>query len=334
MPLTVLVPDLLPPPGAPGEMRSQRLPGLEKWLARAELSRVAARGGDAWLGAEYGLGERVAHAAIALAGEAGPREGCWMHADPVHLRIDRDAVALHDASVLEIGLHEARDFVASLQDLFRGDSFSFVVSAPDRWYVCIDPRQAPQTTPLAEAINRNIFGLLPQGSGTFNWRSATTEAQMVLSNHEANAKRERSGQPAVNSVWFWGAGEKPAQVQRRFHHAHGETPFVRGLALLSGAASHALPASLDAMPDPKPGEETLVVLDALTRPLHSSNAPAWREAALELDAHWFAGLGAAAARYDGVTLVLPGDESVRVARLSAFARWRFFARRKPWSTHA
>ncbi|QJR15468.1 hypothetical protein [Usitatibacter palustris] len=334
MPLTLLVPDLLSPPDAPAEMRGLRLPGIEKWLARSTLARVPARGGDAWLAAEHGLAGEVPHAAIALAGDAGPREGTWMHADPVHLRINRDAVALHDASVLDIGAHEARDFVAALQALFRNDAFTFIAPAPDRWYVCIDSRQAPKTTPLHEAIGRNIFGLLPEGSGTFNWRSAITEAQMVLSNHEANARRERAGQPSVNSVWFWGVGETPANVQRRFRHIHADAPFARGLAALAGSELHAVPASLAALRDVTANEDTLVVLDALTRPRRAANLTAWHDAARELDAHWFADLGQAAANFGGVRLVLPVDDAVKVATISPGARWRFFTARKPLGAHA
>ena len=33
---------------------------------------------------------------------------------------------------------------------------------------------------LDAALGRNIFGLLPQGSGRINWRSAITEVQMLL----------------------------------------------------------------------------------------------------------------------------------------------------------
>ena len=101
MPLDLLVSDLLLPPDAPAAMRALRLPALEKWLARADLESVPARGAAAWLAAEYALPSPPAVAAISLAGEGEAAAGAWMRADPVHLRIDHDYLKLHDASVLD-----------------------------------------------------------------------------------------------------------------------------------------------------------------------------------------------------------------------------------------
>src|SRR3546814_7983843 len=40
------------------------------------------------------------------------------------------------------------------------------------------------------------------------WRSLLSEAQVVLHNHPWNARREQSGLPPVNSLWFWGGSEE------------------------------------------------------------------------------------------------------------------------------
>src|SRR5438552_335905 len=133
MPLDVLVPGLIPTIAAPPEMRALRLPSLEKWLARADRSRVAERGFDAWLAREFSLPAPLPFAPIALAGEGAAAEGTWMRADPVHIRIERDASALHPASALGIAREEADALVATLQGHFEADGLQFRVAAADRW---------------------------------------------------------------------------------------------------------------------------------------------------------------------------------------------------------
>ena len=180
MPLDLLVPDLLAPADAPTGLRDLRLPGLEKWLARADVERSAAVGTDRWLAQRYALPPSPPVAGIAIAGEDAPRAGEWLRADPVHLRIDGDSVVLHDASVLALGIEDARALVAALQAHFAQDGLHFHAMAPDRWYVELPAGERPSTVPLDEARGRNAFGLLPSGSGRINWASALTEAQMVL----------------------------------------------------------------------------------------------------------------------------------------------------------
>jgi len=215
VPLTLIIPDLLPPADAPAQMREARLPALEKALGRSEIVRARSDGAYGWLAAEFGVAAPVPFAAIALAGEGEPREGTWLRADPVHLRIERDLVALHDASILDVEPAEAEALVAALQGLFREDGLEFTAPSPSRWYVRVPEGAVPQTTPLHAAVGRDIFTLLPRGGAPLNWRSMITESQMVLSAHEANAHRESTGRPAINSVWFWGEGALPAAVGQR-----------------------------------------------------------------------------------------------------------------------
>ena len=333
MPLTLLVPDLLPPADAPAAMREVRLPGLEKWLARAEITREAALGAHGWLAGDWGLSPPAPYAAIALAGDDAPHAGVWMRADPVHLRIERDLVALHDASVLDVGAEEAEVLVAALQALFRDDGLEFRAPAPDRWYVRVPDSAVPQTTPIHATIGRDIFGLLPRGAGPLNWRSIITEAQMVLSGHEANARRDVAGQPAINSVWFWGEGALPATVGPRFAAVTANDAFARGMARLSNASVEALPDRLDRV-SPSAAGESLVVLDDLTRAFRRGDIDAWLAIAKSLDERWFASVGDAAARFGTTRVVLPGDAATVIATLKPASKWRFLRSRRPLSHHA
>jgi len=313
-------------------MREVRLPALEKWLARADLARVPGRGAYAWLAEASALPDPPPYAAIALAGEGEPREGPWMRADPVHLRINRDLVSLYDASTLDLSAPEAEVLAAALQALFKDDDLEFVVPAPERWYVRV-PGDLPVTTPLERAIGRDIFDLLPNG-GSLNWRSFMTEAQMVLSNHDVNARREVAGQPAVNSVWFWGEGACPPNVVLPFDRIVAGEPFARGLARLAGVSALDVPASLAELALPAKDKETLVVLDDLVFSIRRGTTETWLATVRSLDERWFAGLGEVARKSGGVRVILPGEKDTVIATLAPSTRWRMLRTRKAVSHHA
>ena len=318
MPLDLLLPDLLLPQDAL-ESRALRLPYLEKWLARADLETEAYAGRDAWLAAAFEVPSPLAHAAICLAGEGEKPAGAWMHADPVHLRVDRDGLKLHDASALDLGEEEAQALVSALQAHFGRDGLRFHATAPLRWYVALPESELPATTPLDRALGRDVFELLPRSRGAFDWRTALTEAQMVLAGHPANAAREAAGKPPVNSVWFWGEGVLPTEARRVYAAVDAADVFTRGLAAISSRAA---------------GDSRLVVLDALTGPLRRGDNASWRAAAEEIDRRVFGNLAEDISRFGRVRIVLPAESSTLVATLTAASRWRWFRPRKPLAAHA
>jgi hypothetical protein len=334
VPLTLLITDLLPPTDAPAAVREVRLPGLEKALGRADITREAADGAHGWLANDWGLAPPVPYAAIALAGDDRAREGTWMRADPVHLRIERDLVALHDASVLDVTAEESTALVAALQALFRDDGLEFLAAAPERWYVRVPDADVPHTTALHNAVGRDIFALLPRGSGPLNWRSMITESQMVLSAHAANARRETAGQPAVNSVWFWGEGKLPAAVAPRYAQVYADDAFARGLATLAGVTPQPVPERFEGLAAPSSTGDTLVVLDPLTRPLRRADLESWVAIAKSLDQRWFAPAAKAKSAFGTVRVVLTGESGAVVAALTGKAKWRFLNRPRRLSDHA
>ncbi len=327
MPLDVLVSHLLLPAGAPPALRALRLPALERWLARADVETAPERTADAWLAARFGLEAPAPIAAIALAGDDAPRTGTWLRADPVHFRVDRDRATLHHTAILDIARDEADGLVDALRSHFAPDRLALVAPTPERWYLRVPAEEMPATTPLEDALGRDMLKLLPRGGGRLNWPAAFTEAQMVLGAHAVNAEREVRGDPAVNSVWFWGEGAAPATVAKRYGRINATDAFARGLAKLSGAALAPAPARLAEVGT---GDEPiLVVLDDLTRPWHRGDAGAWKSAAERLDRDWFDALGDAIKRFGEMRLILPSLAGTRVASLTLSSRWRWFRRGLP-----
>jgi hypothetical protein len=314
MPLDLLVPGLLPGADAPAALREARLPLAERWLAAARLENVPIGDPIEWLAREFALPSPAPVAAIALSGEGLEAAGTWMRADPVHLRIDREALRLHGPASLAIEKREADALVAMLQAHFERDGLSFTAPVPERWYVRLPAGEAPLGTPLSSVIGRSVHGHLPQSRGDMNWGRTLTEAQMLLGMHEVNVARESQARPAINSLWFWGGGEWPSNTGAAPYAAiHAEDVFARGLAALSNARLAAEPAKAGDLG----GEagSVLAVIGTLQRALERLDVEAWLAAAARLEADWFAELDDTTRRFGSVRLVLPGGARTLVARL-------------------
>jgi len=334
VPLDLLVPDLLSSPESRVLLSALRLPALERWVARADRARRQEGSPAEILANAFAVALPPPVAAIALAGDHERREGGWIRADPVHLRIEQDAVALHDPAVLGITREEADRLLAELQAFFAPDGLEFHAPSPERWYVRVPSGEMPRTVPLEDAVGRNVFGMLPRGPGRINWASALTESQMLLSGHEVNSRREARGLPAINSVWFWGEGALPDEVASPYALVCSDDPFARGLGRLSRARVIRRARAIAEVEPVAPSESALVVLDQLTAPLRRGDAAAWKSAAEGLEKDWFADLGAAIGRFGAVRIILPAGGDTLVASLGAASRWRWYRARKPLHAHA
>lgn len=330
--LTLLVPDLLPPIDASDAWRALRLPALEGWLARADAARAPCTG-DAWLLREWGCEADAPVAALTLVADAGPREGVWLRADPVHQRVEGHALVLHDASVLDLAPEEVDAALAALNGFFARDGLEFVAPVRERWYARIPAGEEPASVPLDEAVGRNPFGMVPKGGVKLAWPSLFSEAQMLLANLAFNAEREAAGRPALNGLWFWGAGPLPARLPQPYARVLARDPLARGLCMATGSTPAEPPARLASLAGDR-AEETLVVLDDLRVPLRRGDVAAWTQAARALDEAWFAALGDALHDVGHVRLVLPAARDTAVFDLRPAARWRFLRRARPLASHA
>jgi len=73
-----------------------------------------------------------------------------------------------------------------------------------------------QTTPAAAARGARVDEKLPSGPDAMRFHALMNEAQMLLHEHPVNAEREARGEPALNSIWFWGGGVMAAAKARPF----------------------------------------------------------------------------------------------------------------------
>jgi hypothetical protein len=320
----LLIPDLLAEKAAAsalaGGLVLPGLPALETLMARARRSSMAAyTSAESWLADRYDLPDRTAAAPYSLLGDGGdPGQARWLRADPVHLRADRDALVLADASVFSLAPDESEALAASLSRHF-GPSLQFQPATPERWYARMDAgmdKTGLRWTPLALARGKPLAAQLPQGEGAMRWNALVNELQMLLHAHPVNAEREARGELPVNSVWLWGEGElaiADALHSRPWGRVFADDPLARGLAMASGGSAAPLPANASSLLShssnsaPESGR-VLILLDSLRASAAYGDAPKWMETLEQLERDWFAPLLAALStgRIGMLTLSCPG----------------------------
>ena len=280
-------------PGLFSVAAEARLPSLELLLARGRASSGESRPLERWLAEAFGLEDEplAAGALTALAGNRDPGEEWWVRADPVHLRLMRDRLILVPAAAFGLSRDEAEALCETLNEHFAG-RLDILPVQPQRWSARLQMELEVSAGSSFDMAGRELHGPLA-GDALLN------EAQMVLHEHPVNEAREARGEPAVNSLWLWGAGRVPPKTQSRWQSVAADDPLAVGLARLAGARQRGLPASAAAWLDrlPKDGRH-LVVLDELrVQP----------EKAEVLERGWFAPLLAAlrAGRIGMVTIHVP-----------------------------
>ena len=325
----LLVPDLIIP-GA-----DIRIDAGEILLAKGRHTATAKQTPESWLCKQYQLddeGNEGAAGAFSLLGDGmPPADGCWLRADPVHLRVDRDALILADSSVFSLTATEAGALTNSLNRHFA-PRLQLQAVHPERWYARLDSPSDTRWTPLGEARGKPISGHLPAGEAAMRWHALMNEAQMLLHEHPVNEAREARGELPVNSIWFWGGGKAQDLPHRPFAHVLSSDPLARGLAAASGASATALPESaaswLRTTPD---SGTTLIVLDSLRPSFAYGELSGWAGRAAALERDWLAPLVTAlrAGRIGMITTHLIGDGMSIDVETTRMDLRRFWRRRKP-----
>jgi hypothetical protein len=329
--LELIVPGLLGP--VPPPARQRPTPTIDLLLDRAAVEAGASHDLPSALLAAFGA-EASAPFALAADDSGWDRTGWWLHADPVHLRPDRDLLRLFDAPHLGISRAEADALVAELNRHFAEDGLRFHVPVADRWYLSCAVPPAIRTVPLARVSGQHIDSFLPDGPDASRWAALMSEAQMLLFQSPVNQAREAAGRPAVNGLWCWGGGvwQQPLAPPAL---AIGSGPLVRGLATAAGIDCVDL-SDADVVTPPTAGARRVVVVwGTMDEALRDQDEDVWWSAAAALDA-WLAPLPAALrSGRVGELRILPCDATCRVVRARDL-RWyrRLLQRPRPLAERA
>ncbi|HEX6736216.1 MAG TPA: hypothetical protein VF096_15515 [Azonexus sp.] len=343
MRLTLLVPELLwPEPADQQTLGKLSLPGFEWLAARAAFRRQPAAPFETALARRFGL-DSPALGALRLLGEDHGNaavDGHWLCADPVHLRFHHERIVLADAGAFELDEDEARDIAAALNAEFA-DIGRLHVATARRWYLQLNPAgsafagaSAHIAAPLSAVAGRRVDSELSEHDATLTrWLN---EVQMFLHGHPVNSRRERAGQPVVNSLWLWGGGRLARPQPGRFSAVWSSHPLALGLARAAGTPAHPLPDDLDALARlVSPGSTPLIVLDALQGPVLYEDSDGWRRTWQALDAAWFAPLARQLGRtVSTLEIVAPTIYGELQWSLQGRDRWKFWRQPQALATLA
>lgn len=167
----------------------------------------------------------------------GDAEGFWLRADPAQVRADMATGRLLAWSELSLTLDEAQALIAPLRPLFGDEGLLLDAPNPARWYLRLPQcAELPEFPDPQDALGDDLREHLPQGGTARRWTRLLSEAQILLHNHPFNIERQRRGLPAVNSLWFWGAGARPDHVSGSFAQVETQDALLRALAQAAGAA--------------------------------------------------------------------------------------------------
>jgi hypothetical protein len=334
--LTLLIPDLLPPPGAQDLARAEA-PLLRRLLARGNSGRFAAIATEHWLCQAFEVEQRSdwpAAALTALLDGLPVESGHWLRADPIHLQLHRDRMAVLAAPALELAQEEADALCATLNAHLDAEALRIEAPRPARWYLA-----CPAGLDLAAPPPSRVAGrALPRTALPAPWQRRLTEIQMLLHEHPVNRAREARGAPPVNSLLLWGYGRRPAVPGRHYSHLWSDDALATALALQSGAECAGTPRSAAAWLDTGAGRAAggrhLVLLEDAHLAARYGGEQAWIEALARLESNWFAPLWAGLGRdVAAIDLVVPGEAQCLRVHATAAHRLRFW-RRARWPAGA
>ena len=304
--LSLIVPGLCGPIPAIDDIEASAGPLLEL-LRPLRKQKIAAADEAELLADLFGLtlDEPFPYAALAsLSYGLDPGDSCWLRADPVNLQADMQRAVLSDAQSLHIRDDEAEQLVEQINSHFAEDGLRLTLADASNWFIRVDNCDL-QTTPLKQAIGRNVNSLLPTGANASQWKRILNEAQMLMHMSEVNEQREQRGLPAINSLWFWGEGRLPRPGDCDLSHVYADDAVTKGLARLGHIEHSALTDPLALAYALKHEGHSLVSLQQLNGPLSYGDVTAWLESMRELVEDWLKPLIDAGRRLDADVSIYP-----------------------------
>lgn len=233
------------------------LPGLRAALSHAalppSLARLAARGSGFKQSDEYasraalqwwqrdvlrelGLDANRFASAPLCALARGQSSGAWLHVEPVHLAVSMDGLALQTVRTRDTA--ELNALEPALRAHCEQAGFEWHRLDNDVLLHCRDALQVTTVAPQSAALH-GLRGAQPEGADAKRLIQLSTELQMLLHEHPSQRARLARGEPPINALWLWGAGEITTE-RATLPIAWSDSPYLRGLYRACGAECHSL----------------------------------------------------------------------------------------------
>lgn len=336
MQLTLLIPDLLPPPGAE-RIVARSAPFLRRMCGRGTIQNFPAIDTETWLCQAFEVEKQqdwpIAPLTALLDGLPA-ESGTWLRADPVHLQLQRNRTLVIASPALEITTAEADALAAALNKHFEIDGIHLDTAHPARWYLTHTDAAELAAPTLSAVAGRP----LPRTQMPGRWHRWLTECQMLLHEHPVNTAREARGAPSINSLLLWGGGSRPAVPGRHFTHVWTSNPLAIALAVQSSAEYASAPGTAAAWLAAQNNTNGatahhLVTLEHAHQAARYEGPDSWMQTVSALEDGWFAPLWAALGHaLTSLNIVGTNPEQCLRITLSPSDRMKFWRRTPEWST--
>ncbi len=209
------------------------------FLVKANHRVVEDQGDQGLFGDLFALGAGWPAAALTRTVDVGDADGhAWLRADPAHLRVEPASVRLMACGDIGQSPDEVAALLTTLCPMFGDEGFELSAPHPTRWYLRPFTGNAlpdlPQLPPPEQALGGDLFELWPEDDLHRRWRRVFSEVQIVLAQHAINQRRVANGRPAINGLWFWGAGTLPRVTAVGVDAVRSSDPLLRGMATAAG----------------------------------------------------------------------------------------------------
>ena len=112
-----------------------------------------------------------------------------------------------DHSSGEISTEDADILMDAIREAFNNEEFSFFTGTSYRHITVWKNGQVLDFEPPHDHLGQVIGQFLPENP---KFRAMMERSFDILNNHPLNVQRAKEGKNKANSLWFWGAGTKPA----------------------------------------------------------------------------------------------------------------------------
>jgi len=112
-----------------------------------------------------------------------------------------------DHSSSEISTKEAAVLLEAVKKELQNEIYYFYVGTSYRHLTIWDKGEVVDLTPPHDILTKVIGDFLPQEEALLTMMKKSYD---ILNSHPLNIEREKLGLNKANSIWFWGAGTRPA----------------------------------------------------------------------------------------------------------------------------
>lgn len=112
-----------------------------------------------------------------------------------------------DHSSSEISTQDAAVLIEAVKEGLQNEVFKYYVGTSYRHLLIWDKGEVVELTPPHDILGKVIGGYLPKENLL---KEMMVKSFDILNNHPLNVERAKKGLNKANSIWFWGAGTRPA----------------------------------------------------------------------------------------------------------------------------